>query len=48
MWHTQLSRELSTDESKMTEKHLRKCSTSLEIREMQVKTTLRFLLFLAE
>ena len=29
-------------ELKMVERHLRNCSTSLAIREMQIKTTLRY------
>jgi hypothetical protein len=36
--------EFSTKESLMAKKHLKKCTTSFVIREMQFKTTLRFYL----
>jgi hypothetical protein len=40
-WGTELNKELSTEEYQMAEKHLKKSSTSLIIRKMQIKTTLR-------
>jgi hypothetical protein len=41
-WGTELNKEFSTEEYRMAEKHLKKCSASLITRDLQIKTTLRF------
>jgi hypothetical protein len=41
-WDTELNKAFSTEEYKMAKKQLKKCLTSLILREIQIKTSLRF------
>jgi hypothetical protein len=41
-WETELNRTYSKEEIQMAKKHMKNCSPSLVIKEMQIKTVLRF------